>query len=213
MEQRSFKKLAPAPAEPNSSENHSQVSLSVPGPRRNLTRNACSQCKVKKAKGPEAESHPQCDGNRPSCGRCQKTGDTCTYEVNKRDIAKLQVLSDYDTARLQSYDQIWAALQNGTEQQALEILAQIKLGVSVEALASTLNPSNTQFSNPSSSNQPIFDKSSNSAATYDDSETRSATETPPQSFMDLLQDRDDWYQTIDGADSADGTSSYHVPEE
>ncbi|KAI0837272.1 hypothetical protein F5Y06DRAFT_85721 [Hypoxylon sp. FL0890] len=212
MKQRAFKKLAPAPAEPSSSESHSQVPLSVPGPRRNLTRNACSQCKVKKAK---------CDGNRPSCGRCQRTGDTCIYEVNKRDIAKLQVLSDYEIARLHSYDQVWTVLQNGTDEQATEILGQIRTGVSVETLASTFNPSSTKPSNSASSNQPTFITDSGSAATQDDSETHSTTETP-QSFMDLLYDREDWYQPIDGADGAadvdatdgaDGTSFHSIQDE
>ncbi|OTA97231.1 hypothetical protein M434DRAFT_8190 [Hypoxylon sp. CO27-5] len=201
MEQRTLKKLAPAPGEPSSSVNHSQASFPVPGPRKNLTRNACSQCKVKKAK---------CDGNRPSCGRCQKTGDVCAYEVNRRDIARLQLLSDYDINRLQSHDQVWAALQNGTDQHAFELLAQIRLGISVEALASAVNTSNTQPSNSASSNQPTFEMSSSSVATRDDSETHSTTTS--QSFMDLLHNQDDWYQSNDGADNTDGTS-YHIQEE
>ncbi|KAI0142575.1 hypothetical protein F4776DRAFT_513075 [Hypoxylon sp. NC0597] len=202
MEQRTFKKLAPAPAEPGSSENSSRVSLSVLGPRRHLTRNACSQCRVKKAK---------CDGTRPSCGRCQKTRDACTYEVNKRDIAKLQVLSDYDIARLQSYDQAWDTLKNGTDQQAVELLAQIRLGVSVGALASNLSPSTPELSDSALSNQSTLEGSSGSAVTYDDSETYSMD--TPQSFMDLLDDQDDWYQPIDSADGADGNGLYNIQEE
>ncbi|KAI1417869.1 hypothetical protein F5Y13DRAFT_32717 [Hypoxylon sp. FL1857] len=193
MDQRAFKKLAPAPAEPNSGESHSQVSFSIPGPRRNLTRNACSQCKVKKAK---------CDGNRP-CGRCQRTGDTCVYEVNKRDIAKLQLLSDFEIAKLQRYDQVWAALQNGTDQQATELLAQIRHGKSVEALAATLNPPSAQPSIATLSSQPTFGMGTDSTSTPDDFDIQS-TSTPPRSFLDLLYDREDWHQATDGVDGIDG---------
>ncbi|XDG02814.1 hypothetical protein ABKA04_002429 [Annulohypoxylon sp. FPYF3050] len=125
MEQQGFKKLAPAPAKPGT---ETQVSLPTQGARRNITRNACSPCKTKKAK---------CDGNRPICGRCQKNGDACLYEVNRRDIAKLQLMSDSDTARLQNLDVIYAVLQHGTDEQAAELFAQIRHGKSAETLATS----------------------------------------------------------------------------
>ncbi|KAI1382786.1 uncharacterized protein F4822DRAFT_96786 [Hypoxylon trugodes] len=201
MESRSFKKLAPAPAEPGTGENQAQISVPVPGPRRNLTRNACSPCKIKKAK---------CDGNRPTCSRCQKNGDTCVYEVNKRDIGKLQLLSDHDTARLQSFELVFGVLQNGPDHEAADLYSQIRLGRSVEMLASTLNPSSIQSSTSASSKNPAAASSSYSTAMRDDSETPAPEAS--QGFLDLLYDRDDWLQTPDGT-TPDGTSAHNTEGE
>ncbi|XXG97942.1 hypothetical protein Hte_004258 [Hypoxylon texense] len=190
MEPRGFKKLAPAPAPTESSETPIPTSLPPPS-RKNLTRNACSPCKVKKAK---------CDGNRPACGRCNKSGDACIYEVNRRDILKFQLLNDNDIARLQSFELVFGALQSGTDQQGAELLAQIRLGESVNTLASTLNPSAAQPSTSASSLQPevaISSSPSPSSATISNSPGGSSTAVASQGFMDLLFDRDDWLQPID----------------
>ncbi|KAL7624722.1 hypothetical protein AAE478_006293 [Parahypoxylon ruwenzoriense] len=181
MEPRSFKKLAPAPAPTNSAESQAQVSLPVPSTRKNLTRNACSSCKVKKAK---------CDGNRPTCGRCQKIGDTCLYKVNRRDIVKLQLLSDIDTARLQDFELVFGILQNGTHQQVAEILAQIRLGQSIETIASTSNLSNVLPSASTPSKQPMTMMGPGSTTTGNESSDSSTTGS--QSFLDLLFDRNDY---------------------
>ncbi|KAI8959469.1 hypothetical protein F5Y11DRAFT_332929 [Daldinia sp. FL1419] len=195
MEPRNFKKLAPAPASSSGGETPNQISLPIPGPRRNLTRNACSPCKLKKAK---------CDGNRPTCGRCQKASDTCLYEVNKRDIGKIQLLSEYDAARLQSFEVVFGVLQNGTDYQVSELCSQIRVGESVEALASALNPSLSQPSASSSSKQAT--SVSGSATMHDDSEDPSAIGS--QSFMDLLFDQDGtWTQPADGIDGYDSQTA------
>ncbi|KAI0381670.1 hypothetical protein F5Y04DRAFT_280750 [Hypomontagnella monticulosa] len=188
MEPRNLKKLAPAPVELSSCQDQPQVSVSVPGPRKNLTRN--------------------CDGNRPTCGRCQKNGDICVYEVNKRDIVKLQLLSDHDTARLQSFEVVFEALHRGTDDQAAKLLAQIRLGESIESLASTLSP-NTKPSTSTSSNQPLAASSSDSPITHDGPETLPMT-TTSQSYLDLLYDRDGWIEPVD---SVDGDSDQVHPEE
>ncbi|KAI6086630.1 hypothetical protein F4821DRAFT_259867 [Hypoxylon rubiginosum] len=164
MESRSFKKLAPAPV-PASNGGQSPTSLPTPGPRKNLTRN--------------------CDGNRPACGRCKKSGDiTCQYEANRRDILKLQLLNDNEIARLQNFEVVFAALQGGTDQQATDLLAQIRLGESADILASALNPSVAQ---PSTSASPLHAISSNSAIPDDN-------QSVSQGFLDLLFDREDWLQ-------------------
>ncbi|KAI1759118.1 hypothetical protein GGR53DRAFT_524116 [Hypoxylon sp. FL1150] len=189
MEPRSFKKLAPAPAPSNSGESPSPTSLPTPGPRKNLTRN--------------------CDGNRPACGRCKKSGDACLYEVNRRDILKLQMLSDNEIARLQNFELVFGALQSGTDQQAAELLAQIRLGEPVDTLASALNPSAAQPSASISSLQSTVAISSSSATTSDGPGS-SSTAVMPQGFLDLLFDRDDWLQPTEGA-AAHGGSQFRVP--
>ncbi|KAI1471873.1 uncharacterized protein F4812DRAFT_197257 [Daldinia caldariorum] len=184
MEPRNLKKLAPAPASSSSRETPPQISISAPGPRRNLTRNACSPCKLKKAK---------CDGNRPACGRCLKAGDACLYEVNKRDIGRLQLLSDYDTTRLQNFEVVFGVLQNGTKHQATELFSQIRLGDSIEKLASALNPSISGQLGSLPSEQTTFVSISDSTATRSELEDPSMV-VQSQSFMDLLLDQDDWTQ-------------------
>ncbi|KAI4868148.1 hypothetical protein F4820DRAFT_150842 [Hypoxylon rubiginosum] len=199
MEPRGLKKLAPAPAPTNGGGNPIPTSLPTPGPRKNLTRNACSPCKVKKAK---------CDGNRPACGRCNKSGDACLYEVNRRDILKLQLLSDNDIARLQNFELVFGALQSGTNQQGAELLAQIRLGESVDTLASTLSPSAATPSTPASSLQPMVSISSSSVIPSDNS-SNSSTEVVPQGFLDLLFDRDDWPQPTEST----AAHSIQTPQE
>ncbi|KAK6955295.1 hypothetical protein Daesc_002928 [Daldinia eschscholtzii] len=181
MEPRNLKKLAPAPASSSSGETPPQISMSVPGPRRNLTRNA------------------KCDGNRPTCGRCQKASDTCLYEVNKRDIGRLQLLSDYDAAKLQNFEVVFGVLQNGTDYQATELFSQIRLGDSIETLASTLNPSVSRPSGSLPSEQAAFASNSDSAAMHSGSEDPSMA-AESQSFMDLLLDRDGRSQPTDDID-------------
>ncbi|KAI0900290.1 hypothetical protein F4806DRAFT_150914 [Annulohypoxylon nitens] len=189
MEPRGFKKLAPAPPRPGT---ETQVSLPAQGTRRNITRNACSPCKNKKAK---------CDGNRPECGRCQKNGDTCLYEVNRRDISRLQLLSDSDSARLQSLDMIFAILQSGTNEQATELLAQIRLGETAETLAATFGLSEFQQSTSVSYDTSSVLHNPGPSTTCDDSEDPSSTGMT-QGFLDLL-DRNDWSQP------AEATTSYN----
>ncbi|KAI1381123.1 hypothetical protein F4677DRAFT_440338 [Hypoxylon crocopeplum] len=182
MEPRSLKKLAPAPASPSSGDSQTQISVPVPGPRRNLTRN--------------------CDGNRPTCGRCQKAGDTCVYEVNKRDMVKLQLLSDYDTARLQNFELIFGILQNGTDHQASELVAQIRSGASVDTLASAFNasiprPSSSTLSSPK---RPMVGIGTGSSTTRDGSGDPSTT-VVSQGFLDLLFDRNDWLQSAENGET------------
>ncbi|KAF3067497.1 hypothetical protein GL218_08710 [Daldinia childiae] len=205
MEPRNLKKLAPAPASPGSGETPSQTSISIPGPRRNLTRNACSPCKLKKAK---------CDGNRPTCGRCQKAGDTCLYEANKRDIGRLQLLSEYDAARLQNFEMVFGVLQNGTDYEATELFSQIRVGESIETLVPAFSSSLPQYSALESSKQTAL--VSGSATAHDGSEDPSST-GGSQSFMDLLFDQDDWAQPADGINDYDsqmvqGESHDHAPD-
>ncbi|KAI0131436.1 hypothetical protein F4814DRAFT_406009 [Daldinia grandis] len=205
MEPRNFKKLAPAPASPSSGETSSQTPLSIPGPRRNLTRNACSPCKLKKAK---------CDGIRPMCGRCQKAGDTCLYEANKRDIGRLQLLSEYDATRLQNFEIVFGILQNGNDYEAAELFSQIRVGEPIETLAPALAPSLSQPSASISSKQVAF--MSGSTTTHDGSEYPSST-AESQSFMDLLFDQDGWTQPADGINDYDsqiaqGESHDNLPD-
>ncbi|KAI1644248.1 uncharacterized protein F4817DRAFT_224405 [Daldinia loculata] len=205
MEPRNLKKLAPAQASPSSGETPNQTSLSIPGPRRNLTRNACSPCKLKKAK---------CDGNRPTCGRCQKAGDTCLYEANKRDIGRLQILSEYDAARLQNFEMVFGVLQNGTDYEATELFSQIRVGESIETLVPALNPSLPQPSALASVKQTAL--VSGSATGRNGSEDPSLT-VASQSFMDLLFDQDGWSQPADGINDYDsqiaqGESHDHAPD-
>ncbi|KAI0845265.1 hypothetical protein F5Y00DRAFT_265796 [Daldinia vernicosa] len=207
MEPRNFKKLAPAPASPSSVETSSQTPISIPGPRRNLTRNACSPCKLKKAK---------CDGNRPLCGRCQKAGDTCLYEANKRDIGRLQLLSESDASRLQNFEVVFGILQNGNDYEAAHLFSQIRAGESIETLAPALTTSLFQPSASTPSNQVTLISGQATATTHDGSEDPSST-VGSESFMDLLFDQNGWAQPDDGIDGYDsqiaqGGSHGHVPD-
>ncbi|KAI1454096.1 hypothetical protein F4805DRAFT_333085 [Annulohypoxylon moriforme] len=188
MDSRNFKKLAPAPARPGT-EPH--VSLPAQGARRNITRNACSPCKNKKAK---------CDGNRPECGRCQKNGDTCLYEVNRRDIAKLQLISDSDAARLQSLDIVFAVLQSGTDVQVAELLAQIRLGETPEALASAFNLPGFHQPNPVPYETSAVLPNAGPSTTYDDPKDPSTRES--HGFFDL-------HEQYDWSHSTETTITYH----
>ncbi|KAI1799209.1 hypothetical protein F4811DRAFT_124621 [Daldinia bambusicola] len=206
MEPRNLKRLAPAPASSSSGETPPQISISAPGPRRNLTRNACSPCKLKKAK---------CDGNRPTCGRCQKAGDTCLYEVNKRDIGRLQLLSDYDATRLQNFELVFGVLQNGPDHQATRLFSQIRLGDSIETLASTVNPSISGQSGSLPSEQTAFVSISDPTAANFGLEDPSIA-MKSESFMELLLDQDDWGQPSEDIDHEsqifqDGIHD-HVPD-
>ncbi|KAI1397293.1 hypothetical protein F4819DRAFT_499592 [Hypoxylon fuscum] len=176
MEQRNFKKLAPAPPTSANAEEGQAQAAPVPAPRKHLTRN--------------------CDGNRPACGRCQKTGDTCLYEVNRRDIVKLQLLSDSDTARLQNLETIFGTLQNGSNHQATAVFAQIRLGESVETLASILNQSSNQPSTSTTSKQSMVSMASGESTVRNGAENSSTT-VVSQGFLDLLFDRDGWLQSTE----------------
>ncbi|KAI1654213.1 hypothetical protein F4813DRAFT_392956 [Daldinia decipiens] len=142
----------------------------------------------------------QCDGNRPMCGRCQKTGDTCLYEANKRDIGRLQLLSEHDAARLQNFEIVFGVLQNGTDYEAAELFSQIRVGEPIEMLAPKITPSLFQPSALASSQQAAF--VSGSATAHDGSEGPSST-VGSQSFMDLLFDQDGWAQPVDGINGYD----------
>lgn len=142
----------------------------------------------------------QCDGNRPKCGRCQKNGDACLYEVNRRDIAKLQLMSDSDTARLQNLNIIFAVLQHGTDEQAAELFGQIRLGKSTEILASTYDiPSFHRSTSVPYETSAVFPGGPSTAC--DDPEDPS-TAGMSSGFLDLL-DRNNWAQ------SAETTTSYN----
>lgn len=156
----------------------------------------------------------QCDGNRPTCGRCQKAGDTCLYEANKRDIGRLQILSEYDAARLQNFEMVFGVLQNGTDYEATELFSQIRVGESIETLVPALNPSLPQPSALASVKQTAL--VSGSATGRNGSEDPSLT-VASQSFMDLLFDQDGWSQPADGINDYDsqiaqGESHDHAPD-
>ncbi|KAI1097306.1 hypothetical protein F4804DRAFT_181422 [Jackrogersella minutella] len=138
-----------------------------------------------------------CDGDRPTCGRCQKTGDTCLYEVNKRDIGQLQLLSDFETARLQSLEVLFGALQNGTDQRAAELLAQIRLGESAETLASALDPSSLYPSASVSYKTPTVAPTSTGPSSMHHDHEDSSTTMMSQDSLDLLLEQNDWYQSTE----------------
>ncbi|KAI1095217.1 hypothetical protein F5B19DRAFT_442345 [Rostrohypoxylon terebratum] len=139
----------------------------------------------------------QCDGNRPKCGRCQKNDDTCLYEVNRRDIARLQLMSDSDSARLQNLNILFAVLQHGTDEQAAELLAQIRLGKSTEILASTYDiPSFHRSTSVPYETSAVFP---GGPSTCDDPEDPS-TAGMSSGYPDLL-DRNNWTQSAETATS------------
>jgi len=112
--------------------------------RHRITRNACRQCRQKKTKvspqmalrfsvgldetWKEADSS-KCDGLHPICARCRASGLTCEYDVSE-GVTKMQSLKDQLDARtreLESTSAILRVLVEGSDQEATELLARLRL--------------------------------------------------------------------------------------
>lgn len=79
----------------------------------------------------------QCNGQYPECARCQASGVKCIYDIAE-GITKMQNIQqklDSKTGDLDRAMAVLCRLQQGTDEEASEVLARLRLGESVENLA------------------------------------------------------------------------------
>lgn len=91
----------------------------------------------------------QCNGKHPTCDRCWASGCPCIYDVQTEGITKMQNLQqklDLKTRQLDikiaDYELVMSVvdqLQQGTDEQASEILARLRLGESIKSIAPGLD--------------------------------------------------------------------------
>lgn len=97
-----------------------------------LTRNACIRCRAAKTK---------CNGKHPSCARCQAGGVQCVYDVTSEGITKMQDLQQKLESKSQDLIRamtIINVMQQGSDQDATEILARLRLGDPLQKVADAL---------------------------------------------------------------------------
>jgi hypothetical protein len=112
-----------------------------------LTQNACTRCRQKKTKvfihnclinsTSTLINLRQCDGKRPICGRCEKHGAECTYDVAQEGMTRMQHLQqqlDIRNAEFTQLQNLFNAMRYASDQQATGLLARMRLGASVEEL-------------------------------------------------------------------------------
>lgn len=92
---------------------------------------------------------PQCDGARPKCTRCMNNDLCCHYDVaegvSRSERIKL-IRRDEMTSKLDELERVVNVLRSGSDDQASNILARLRLGERVEDVASSL-PSSALSSN------------------------------------------------------------------
>ncbi|RSM18698.1 hypothetical protein CDV31_002418 [Fusarium ambrosium] len=95
------------------------------------TNHACVQCRRTKTK---------CDGRHP-CSRCQFNGHECAYDTRTLSGDRLNRLThafNQQKDRLQQLETILAAMRTGTDAEAAEVMAYIRIGEPVESIVSYL---------------------------------------------------------------------------
>jgi len=93
----------------------------------------------------EADSLAQCTGDRLVCARCKGKGRPCEYELTRDVLTRAKELQDKLNPAKQelklrlrdltvAMNVIWQ-LQSGSDYEAAGILARVRLGYSLEAIA------------------------------------------------------------------------------
>ncbi|KAF2027123.1 hypothetical protein EK21DRAFT_72682 [Setomelanomma holmii] len=107
--------------------------------RRQAVAVACVQCRTGKAK---------CDGTRPRCIRCKDNDYPCQYDVaegvSRAERMKL-LRRDSMSSKVEEMERVLKALRSGSDEQASNILARLRLGERLEEVAKGL-PSATSTS-------------------------------------------------------------------
>ncbi|KAK3679399.1 hypothetical protein LTR78_000960 [Recurvomyces mirabilis] len=121
---------------PRTSQNDSGDSAPARKKRRRtaLTRNACTKCRLAKAK---------CSGKHPSCARCEASNVTCVYDVSDEGVTRTQNLQQKLEVKSRDYDRVMSVLQrlqSGTDNEAAGLLARLRLGESVEQVTEDMAP-------------------------------------------------------------------------
>lgn len=135
METTKLPSLAPKPGGapgPDLAAARTASRVAVASSRKTSTTNhACVQCRRTKTK---------CDGRHP-CARCQFNGHTCAYDTRTLSGDRLNKLThafNQQKDRLQQLETILAAMRTGTDAEAAEVMAWIRIGEPVESIVSYL---------------------------------------------------------------------------
>ena len=84
----------------------------------------------------------QCDGKQPACGRCFKNNMECQYDVSGgQSVTKMQSLRkelDTQRRRLDDLEAVVQTMQYSSDSHAAYVLAQLRLGESIEDIVATL---------------------------------------------------------------------------
>ncbi|KAK5105876.1 hypothetical protein LTR62_001935 [Meristemomyces frigidus] len=104
--------------------------------RMKLTTVSCYRCRLAKAK---------CTGERPACTLCTARGLLCEYEVTREGVSRIQELQRQlgqanQELELLRWDlavktDVIQRFQTGSEQEAIHILARLRVGHSLEEIA------------------------------------------------------------------------------
>ena len=80
----------------------------------------------------------QCDGQRPTCGRCDKDGEICAYNVleNMTRMQDLHHQLDRTSEECLNYVSLLDALRSEPMEVALDLLMHLRQGASVEEVVS-----------------------------------------------------------------------------
>ncbi|KAF4977197.1 hypothetical protein FZEAL_6225 [Fusarium zealandicum] len=138
MQRSKLQNLAPAPSKPgtpgletSSSDSSTPRRTSRASTRKGSTNHACVQCRKNKTK---------CDGSHP-CGRCRFSSSSCTYDTQTLSGERLNRLThafNHQKNRLHQLETILAAMRGGTDEEAAETMAWIRIGESVESIVTYL---------------------------------------------------------------------------
>ncbi|KAM0548165.1 hypothetical protein ACHAPJ_009963 [Fusarium lateritium] len=184
-----FPSLAPAPpkhdiASPNPAlalnRRASEVRPRAPrtGSRKASTNHACVQCRKTKTK---------CDGKQP-CARCQFSSNVCTFDTKTLSGERLNRLThafNQQKGRLNQLETILAAMRNGTDAEAAEVMSWIRIGEPVESIVSYID--------------------SNSKAVILPQRLTGVNHQAKSKFIETLFDRGEWLDgTIFEADAMPG---------
>ncbi|KAK7956247.1 uncharacterized protein PG986_005469 [Apiospora aurea] len=99
-------------------------------PRRQITKHACKPCRAKKVK---------CDGNSP-CTRCTLREVECVSSLTDDKISLQNAHANLEAQQLreEDYKTVFTALQSRSDGEAAEILAHLRMGMAVSAIAERL---------------------------------------------------------------------------
>ncbi|KAF4483438.1 Conidial development fluffy [Fusarium agapanthi] len=128
--------LAPAPSKPEppappqrQSQTARPRAARASSSRKYATNHACVPCRKTKTK---------CDGRHP-CARCQFSSNVCTYDnkvLSGETLNRLTNAVNEQKGRLNQLETILAAMRNGTDSEAAEVMSWIRIGESVDAIVS-----------------------------------------------------------------------------
>ncbi|KAF4340016.1 conidial development fluffy [Fusarium beomiforme] len=97
--------------------------------RKSTTNHACGPCHKTKTK---------CDGKQP-CARCRFSSNVCTYDtkvLSGQMLNRLTNAVNEQKGRLNQLETILAAMRNGTDSEAAEVMSWVRIGESVESIVS-----------------------------------------------------------------------------